>query len=382
MAAASDEYLGPNISSNRENFFQTDKDLELVKSKAEKAAKYGKFGDPIPVGSKVLSMLLTMNAFRSQKTLGEAIVCLSNFTAVRTSLDPNSTAATQVFKGHTGPVTCAAVQYSAAYEGLHLFTGSWDKSIKKWDLRTGECVATLLGHGDFVKCVTIFRDTLYSGSSDGTLRKWNISTGECLATLKEHTRSVEDVLVDEAGEFLYTASSDTTIKKWDMSTDAVVADLNGHLSSVYSLAIVDNVLYSCSADKTAKRWNLDTCKVEASYEHPDFVKCSAVQNQYLFTGCRDESIRVFDTNTNKLVLTFEGHLDEVSCLKVVPHSKLYSGSLDGTIRQWPLDGASLQERIKEFAVSGKKRATKLQPKEDHFQAMTKDEEAELAELMD
>ncbi len=68
----------------------------------------------------------------------------------------------------------------------------------------------------------------------------------------------------------------------------------------------------------------------------------------MFTGCRDENIRVWDASvrplvvvlhwqTDKCVYTIEGHFDEVSGLaRYGP--LVVSASLDGTIRTWELRG--------------------------------------------
>lgn len=63
------------------------------------------------------------------------------------------------------------------------------------------------------------------------------------------------------------------------------------------------------------------------------------------TGCMDSTIRVYDPNTNELLLTLEGHQKGVISFSWTSNHKLISGSWDGTARIWDLDlgGACLME---------------------------------------
>ena len=112
--------------------------------------------------------------------------------------------AIQILKGHKYSVYCLTVWNN------HLYSGSWDKTIRKWNSK-GECVGVLKGHTDSVECLTVWNNHLYSGSEDKTIRKWN-SSGECVKVLEGHTDSVWCLTV--WNNHLYSGSSDETIRKW------------------------------------------------------------------------------------------------------------------------------------------------------------------------
>jgi len=65
-----------------------------------------------------------------------------------------------------------------------LASGSWDKTIKVWNLHNGE-LRTLSGHTNLVLTIAISPDgqTLISGSRDKTAKIWKLSTGSLIGTL-------------------------------------------------------------------------------------------------------------------------------------------------------------------------------------------------------
>ena len=55
---------------------------------------------------------------------------------------------------------------------------------------------------------------LASGSSDRTVKLWDVSTGECVATLEGHTSEVFSVAFDPSGGRLASGSADQTVILW------------------------------------------------------------------------------------------------------------------------------------------------------------------------
>jgi WD40 repeat protein len=56
---------------------------------------------------------------------------------------------------------------------------------------------------------------LASGSFDKTLRIWNLSDGKLLHTITKHTEAVVSLAFSHDGQKLVSTSDDKTIKLWD-----------------------------------------------------------------------------------------------------------------------------------------------------------------------
>ena len=70
----------------------------------------------------------------------------------------------KVLEGHTIFVNSVAIK-----ENL-LISGSYDTTIKIWDINSGLCIKTLEGHTGWVWSVAIKDNLIISGSNDKTIR--------------------------------------------------------------------------------------------------------------------------------------------------------------------------------------------------------------------
>ena len=70
------------------------------------------------------------------------------------------------------------------FDGTHIVSGSLDTSIRVWDVETGNCLHTLVGHQSLTSGLELKDNILVSGNADSTVKVWDITTGQCLQTLQ------------------------------------------------------------------------------------------------------------------------------------------------------------------------------------------------------
>jgi hypothetical protein len=213
-------------------------------------------------------------------------------------------------------VKCLAI----SPDGQTLVGGSNNKTIKIWDLSTGQELRTITGHSDNVKCLAISPDgqTLVSGSSDKRTKIWELSTGLALRTLTGHSGSVVSLTISPDGQTLVSGSEDCTIKIWELSTGRELLTLTGNYNPVVSLTI-----------------------------SPDGqTLVSAGFNKWSLSSDRDQKIiNIWELSTGKLLRTLTGHSEKERSswrepnrhLAISPDGQTLVSCDDGEIKIWRVE---------------------------------------------
>ena len=113
-------------------------------------------------------------------------------------------------------------------DGQTLASGSFDRTVRLWDVATGTLKSELTaGPTDGVSSLSFSPDgeTLASASSDGTVRLWDIENGTLEVKLPVHTNLALSVSFSPDGSTLASASLDGTVRFWDVATSAFKSEL-------------------------------------------------------------------------------------------------------------------------------------------------------------
>lgn len=239
----------------------------------------------------------------------------------------------RTLKGHTGPVT--GLDFNAT--GTLLASSSGDMSAKLWDMTTFTCSKTLRGHDHTISSIKFMpsSDYLITCSRDRSLKCWEVNTGYCIRTFTGHSDWVKCLSVSLDGEHVASGGTDQTILIWKFSTGQCVQTLRGHEHVVESVCYgkkpltAANIMKASTTDGAMVSASIDT--ITASASRP--VEVSSEEYNYLCSGSRDRSVKLWDSMTGQCLMTFNVHDNWVRNVIFHPNGKyIISCSDDKSIR--------------------------------------------------
>ena len=258
--------------------------------------------------------------------------------------DLDSGAELHSLTGHSGWVDSVAV----SADGRRAVSGSSDATVKVWDLDSGAELHSLAGHGGWVWSVAVSADgrRAVSGSDDQTVKVWDLESGAELHSLAGHGGGVSSVAVSAHGRRAVSGSSDATVKVWDLESGAELHSLAGHSAGVSSVAVSADGrrAVSGSDDQTVKVWDLESgAELHSLAGHGGGVSSVAVSadGRRAVSGSSDQTMKVWDLESGAELHSLASHSGLVMSVAVSADGRrAVSGSDDRTVKVWDLEGGA------------------------------------------
>jgi WD40 repeat protein len=211
-------------------------------------------------------------------------------------------------------------------------------------------VNTLEGHKELVYSVNFSPDGkhLVSGSFDKSLKLWDVAAAKELKSYSGpsgHTDLVLTTAFSPDGRLIASGAKDNSVKLWDMPISGAYRNYAGASAPVTSQALTPDGtrLVAGLEDGTVKIWNTNDGKEQSVLKLKSKVVALAISanGQWLAVGEANGSINIYQLSDNKVVGQLPAHTNEVRGLGFHPNNQLlFSAGQDGLVKVWNVPGGT------------------------------------------
>jgi guanine nucleotide-binding protein subunit beta-2-like 1 protein len=262
-------------------------------------------------------------------------------------------------KGHQGWVTAIATPLDPASDIV--LSASRDKSVIVWHLERSETQygfpkRSLIGHNHYVQDVVISSDGQFalSGSWDGTLRLWDLNTGNTTRRFVGHTKDVLSVAFSVDNRQIVSGSRDKTIRLWNTLGECkyTIGEPEGHTEWVscvrFSPMTTNPIIVSAGWDKVVKVFNLTNCKLKNNLVgHTGYINTVTVSpdGSLCASGGKDGVAMLWDLSEGKRLYSLDAG-DIIHALVFSPNRYWLCAATQTSIKIWDLESKSVVDDLR------------------------------------
>ena len=231
-------------------------------------------------------------------------------------------------------------------DGISLVSGSSDKTVKLWDMKTGGVIRTFQGHTASVHSVSISPNctTIALGSGHGIIHLWDIQTGEC-HHIMEQWSDVQSIHFFPLDPQHFISLSPWEVWKWDIDGHEIAPRYNASCAAFSfdgtKLVLCNGSLVQVQDSESravVAKFNMGNTKIN---------HCCFSPNGRLVAVAVDCIAYVWDITNSEpcLIETFIGHTSDINSLVFSSPTSLISVCWGKSVKFWQIGTSSASPDI-------------------------------------
>ncbi|EEY61224.1 pre-mRNA-splicing factor prp46, putative [Phytophthora infestans T30-4] len=199
----------------------------------------------------------------------------------------------------------------------------------------------IAGHLGWVRSISVdpTNDWFVTGSADRTIKVWDLASGQLKLTLTGHINAIRGLEVSPRHPYLFSAGEDKKVLCWDLEYNKVIRSYHGHLSGVFSLKVHPtlDILVTGGRDAVARVWDMRTknqIHVLSGHQGTVWAMETQATDPQIITGSSDSTVKLWDLAAGKVMTTLTNHKKAVRAVTKSPTDHTFMSGAADNMKKW------------------------------------------------
>lgn len=253
--------------------------------------------------------------------------------------------------GHTDVITSISVSSDSKF----IISGSEDKSVILWDIKSGKELATFVSPNNSIQSVAINPNLKQFACAEGEIKAknkiyiWDIKEHKIVRTIEDNKGIITNLKYSSDGRYLLSGGPNELVLR-DVEAGIKIRDFALPKEALQEIGFSDdgkNIV--ASSGNVIYVWNINSREIAKTIEgHTDKVTCVkySKDNKYIVSGSNDKNIKIWESGSGKEILNIDDHGYKVGSVAISGDSKwVASSDMNESIKLWDLETGVLTKTL-------------------------------------
>lgn len=213
---------------------------------------------------------------------------------------------------------------------------TWSRELRIWDLNSGKCIKTFIGHDSIIiKVQVLTDDRILSFDSEGNIRVWD-KVNSYINNEEESTCWIDSLLLIDKNRII--SFSNKHIEIWDVQSGFCIKtfDRNQDILSIAKYLESEKTISWEDTDLNSGDYFIINCLLALDGHVEEVEGVLRINKGTLITWSKDKIIRLWDSRNGKFLFAFDGHKKSIMGSLRISDEQFLSWSSDSYLYKWDI----------------------------------------------